>query len=135
MGSGRRSAQRIGRRALGHRPLAVNRLPKGVHNPALPGQGWPHHGTVSQDVKFRAGGDALYGAKRHEQSTVFAKADHLGNQGLGAAAINLDPSADRQARQAAANLDQEAIDRGHPPVNLERINPFDSRDQAIHGNS
>jgi hypothetical protein len=86
-------------------------------------------------MKLSTGGHALDRAKRHQKRAIFSKTDYLGNQGLGPAARNLNPSANRQARQTAPHLNQQAIDRGHPAIDLKRINPLDNRDQAFHGNS
>jgi hypothetical protein len=80
---------------LGHGALAINRLAKRIHNPARPGQAWSHDGTITEDMKLCARGYTLDRPKRHEQGTVFAKADNLGNQRLGLAARNLNPPTNR----------------------------------------
>ena len=130
MGGGGRGLERVGHLALRQWAQPVDRLAKGVDDPAQPRLGRPHGGAFGHDADLGAGGDALDGAEGHQQGAGFAKADHLGRQDGQAQPVDLDPGPDRQTRQAAARLDQEAIHGGDATGNGQRVDTFNGGDQA-----
>ena len=133
MGRRRRGAQGIGGEALRQRALAVDRLAERVDDPAQPAHRRPHGRALGPDADLRARRDAFQRAERHQQGAGLAEADHLGLQRRRAAAIDLGARADRQPRQAAARLDQQAVDRGHAAGDHQRIDALDGGDEIAQG--
>ena len=129
MGRRRRGAQRIGRQPLRQRALAVDRLAERVDHPAQPAHRRPHRRAFGPNADLRAGRNPLQRAERHQQGARLAKADHLGLQRRRAAAIDLGARADRQPGQAAARLDQQAVDRSDAAGNHQRIDTLDGGDE------
>ena len=118
-------AQRIGGEALRQRALAVDRVAEGVDDAAEPGQGRAHGRAPRLDADLGAGRHALDRAERHQQRAGVAEADHLGRQRLFAEADDLGAGADRQPRQPAAGLDQQAVHRRHAAGDRQGIDPLD----------
>jgi hypothetical protein len=106
VGGRRRRAQRIGRRPLGQRALAVDRLAEGVDDAAPPGQGRAHGRRIGVDADLGPRRDALHRTERHQERDILAEAHHLAGKGAGGGADDRSAGADREPRQTAAGLDQ-----------------------------
>jgi hypothetical protein len=79
-------------------------------------------------MRISAPGDR---AERHQQGLGVAEAHHLGRQSRQPTPADLGPRPDRQTRQAAARLDQQARHARHLAGDDQRIDRFDGGDESV----
>ena len=134
VGRRRRGAQGIGGEALRQRPLAVDRLAERVDDAAEPGHASAARPRPRAGCGSRApGATPSSGPNGISRARVSRKPTTSACQRRRAAALDLGARADRQPRQAAARLDQQAVDRRHPAGDHQRIDALDGGDEIAQG--
>ena len=127
----RRIAERIRRRPVEQRALAVDRLAQRVDHPPEPADRRPHRAGDRRNHGPAAAPNAFERRKRHQQSVAAGKSDHLAGYGL-RRRLNNDPRADRHRMQRAGDLNHQPAHADHTAVDLDTVELVDLFGQSLH---
>jgi hypothetical protein len=112
------------------RALAVDRIAEGVDDPPQPSGGWTDGGGGVDDADICTGRYTLDRPEGHQQGLGVAETDDFGRQrGHAASPLDLGAGADGEAREAAAALDQQAVNAGDLAGHDQRVDRFDGGDE------
>ncbi len=130
----RRIAERIWRRAVEQRALAVDRLAERIDDPPEPANRRPHRAGDSGNHGLAAAPNAFERRKRHQQGITRGKPDHLAGDRL-RRRLNNDARANRHRMQGTGDFHHQAADADHAAVNLDAVEFVDLLGQCLHRKS
>ena len=130
----RRVAERIRRRPVEQRALAVDRLAQRIDDPAEPADGRPHRTGDGGDHGLAAAPNAFERRKRHQQGITRGKPDHLAGDRL-RRRLNNDARANRHRMQGTGDFDHQAAHADHAAVDLDAVEFVDLLSQCLHRKS
>ena len=128
----RRGAQRVGNAAGHQRPLSIHRLAHGTDDAAEPGLVRIDHRLADLELAFGAQTDPVQGRERHQKSATISKSDDLAMHPALIPSHQLATIADRKRALDAGHLDQHALNRRDPAINMHLGNPRQIGRETLH---